>query len=79
MEVNGAGNTCLFLRLVAELSDRFMDQPMNIKFCVNISLEMKHDAFNMMPKANDKICNGIADIPMTEVENTKEDTAHHII
>jgi transposase len=33
----------------------------NVKFRVilgTLSLEMKHDAFNMIPKANDKVCNG---------------------
>jgi hypothetical protein len=34
--------------------DRFLEQGINIKFCVKLSLEMKHGAFNMIPKPNDK-------------------------
>jgi hypothetical protein len=43
---------------VAELSDKFLKQRINIKFCVklgnkakNLSLEMKHD---IIPEGNDK-------------------------
>jgi hypothetical protein len=30
----------------------------NIFFCQKLLLEMKYGAFNMIPKANDKVCNG---------------------
>jgi hypothetical protein len=48
----------VFLPLIAEMSDRFLEQQTNIKFCVKLSLEMKHGAFNMTPKANAEVCNG---------------------
>jgi hypothetical protein len=60
-EILGADKTCVFLSLVAKMSDRFLEQPINIKFCVKIgklSLEKKHGAFNMIPKINDKFYNG---------------------
>jgi hypothetical protein len=31
---------------------------MNIKFCLKLSLEVKHSAFNMIPEANDEVCDG---------------------
>jgi hypothetical protein len=43
------------LRLVAKTSDRILEQRVNIKFCVKMSLEIKHGAFNMIPKAGDKV------------------------
>jgi len=60
------------------MSDRFLKQRINIKFCVKLSLEMKHSAFNMIPKALET-----ADISTTEessrVEITNEDNAHQIL
>jgi hypothetical protein len=36
------------------MSDRFIEQQINIKFCVELSLEMKHGVFNIIPIANGK-------------------------
>jgi hypothetical protein len=40
------------------MSDRFLEQQIKIKSCVKLSLEMKHGAFNMIPKAKDEVSNG---------------------
>jgi len=32
----GADKTCIFLRLVAKMSDRLLEQRFNNKFCVNL-------------------------------------------
>jgi hypothetical protein len=32
----GADKTCVFLRLVTKMSDRFLEQRVNIEFCVNV-------------------------------------------
>jgi len=51
----------VFLHLFTNMSDQFLKQQINIKFCVilgKLLLKMKHSAFIMIPKANDKICNG---------------------
>jgi len=32
----GADKTCVFLRLVGEMSDRFLEQRINTKFCVKL-------------------------------------------
>jgi hypothetical protein len=34
VKVGGANKTCVFLRLVAKMSDWFLEQRINIKFCV---------------------------------------------
>jgi len=45
---------------MTKMSGQFLEQRINIKFCVELrnfckelSLEMKHCAFNIIPKAND--------------------------
>jgi len=48
---------CMFLH-VTKMSDQLLQQWINIKFCVNLSLEMIYGTFNMILKANDKVCNG---------------------
>jgi len=44
---------------------------------------MKHGAFNVIPKANDKFATGKSDIHTTQesshVEITNEDNAHHFL
>jgi hypothetical protein len=65
------------------MSDRFLEQRINIKFCVTSSLEIKHGAFNVIPKANDKVCNAnsrIATIQVRKhVEITNEVNAHRFL
>jgi hypothetical protein len=68
------------------MCDQFIEQRFDIKFCVKLSLETKHGALNMIPKANNEVCIGnleTADIPMTQqsshVEITNEDNAHHVL
>jgi hypothetical protein len=57
------------------MSDRFLEQRINIKFCVKLSLEMEHGAFSMIPEA--------CDVPTTQenshVEIANEDNAHHFL
>jgi len=48
----------VFLRLVAEMSERFLEQRGNIGLCVKLLLEMRHGAFIMISKANYKVCYG---------------------
>jgi hypothetical protein len=38
--------------------DWFLEQPINTKFYIELSLQTKHDAFNISQITNDKICNG---------------------
>jgi hypothetical protein len=47
------------------MSDKFLEQinqhlssQLTLNFCQKLSLEMKQCAFNMIMKANDKVCNG---------------------
>jgi hypothetical protein len=40
------------------MSDRFLEEQIDIKLCMRLSLEVKRGAFSMIPKANDKVCNG---------------------
>jgi hypothetical protein len=47
--------TFVFLRLVVKMSDRFLGQRSDIKFCVQLLLEMGLGAFRMMSKANGKV------------------------
>jgi hypothetical protein len=54
----GVDSTCIFLRLVTNMSDRFLKQWIDIKFCVNLGRRWKHGAFNMVPETNYKLCNG---------------------
>jgi hypothetical protein len=49
--------TYLFLSLVTKMSNWFLEQWLNIKFCMKLSLELKHCAFNIV-KANDKVFSG---------------------
>jgi hypothetical protein len=46
-----------------EMSNRFSDQRINVKFCVKLSSDMKHGAFNMIPKAKDKVGHGNSRYP----------------
>jgi hypothetical protein len=50
---------------------------------VKLSLKIRHGALNMILKANNKVCNETADIPMTQeslhVKITNEDSAHHFL
>jgi len=48
----------VFLRLVAEMNDRFLEQQISIKFCMKLSLQMKHGAFNMILKGDNEVYNG---------------------
>jgi hypothetical protein len=55
----------VFLRLIVNMNDRFLEQRINFKFRTKLgknakilSLKLKHDAFNMIRKANDKAWNG---------------------
>jgi hypothetical protein len=57
----GAGNTRVFFFL----SDRRrvdmcsnVSSPLITTCCQKLSLQMKHDAFNLTPKTDDKFCNG---------------------
>jgi len=57
----GADKTRVFLRLIPEMSDRFLEERVYIQFCAKsgkLSQEMKHGAFNMIAKANDRMCYG---------------------
>jgi hypothetical protein len=54
----GADKTCVSLRIVAKMCDRLLEQRINIKFRVKLSLYMKHGVFNTIPKADDKVFNG---------------------
>jgi hypothetical protein len=57
----GDGKSCVFLRLVAKMSDRSLEQRMDTKLCVKLgksSLENKRGAFRMILKADDEVCNG---------------------
>jgi hypothetical protein len=50
---------CVFLYLITKMSDRVLQQRINIKFCVKLgklSQKMKHGAFNVNPKSKDKLC-----------------------
>jgi hypothetical protein len=66
------------------MRDWFSKQQINIKFCVKsrkLSLEMKHGAFSMIPKTDNKISKETADIPMTQesshIKMINGDNAHH--
>jgi hypothetical protein len=56
----GANKTCVFLRLVAKMSDRILEQGINIKFCVKLeknasdTCAMLSEAYgeNVMKKAS---------------------------
>jgi hypothetical protein len=73
------------------MSDRFLEQRINIKFCAKlrknakkkVSLEMKHGAFNMIRKQEAKSPMVTADITMTRESShvgiTNEDNANHFL
>jgi len=73
----------VFVFLVARVSDRFLEQRIDIKCCVKLALEMKQGAFSMILKAHDNICNGNSDIPTSQesslVEMTSEDNAYDFL
>jgi hypothetical protein len=52
------------------MSEWFLEQRINIKFYVKLSLEVRYDAFNMIPKANDKFEMETSDIPTTREKVT---------
>jgi hypothetical protein len=74
----------MFLRLGAKVSDRFSEKRININFFfVKLSLEMKHGAFNMIPKENTKVFNANIRHPTAQEsshgEITNEDNAHYFL
>jgi hypothetical protein len=55
-----ADKTCVILRFVAKMIDQYLEQRINIKCSVKfgkLSVETKCGASNMIPRANDKVCN----------------------
>jgi len=73
----------VFLRLDTKMSDWFLEQWISIKFCVKLSQEMKHGVFNMIPNANNKVCDGNSWHPTAQeslhVEIINDDNAHHFL
>jgi hypothetical protein len=74
---------CVFLYIFAEMTDQFLEQWISIKYCVKLSLELKHCAFNMIPKTNDTVCNGNSWHPYNprslHVKITNDDNAHYFL
>jgi hypothetical protein len=60
---------------------RYIEQRIAIMFCIKSSLQMKHCAINMIPKANENFPMETADIPTTQqsshVEITNEYNTYH--
>jgi len=74
---------CVFLNLIIKMSDQLSEQWINIQFCVKLSLEMKHRAFNVILKANGKVCNRNSWHPHNPRKvtcwNCNEDNAHQFL
>jgi hypothetical protein len=73
----------VFVCFIAKISDWFLQQWTNIKFCVKLGkllLEMKYGAFNMMLKANSKVPMETVNIPVTQeslpIKITNEDNTY---
>jgi hypothetical protein len=82
----GADKTCVFLRLVVKMSDRFLEQRINIKFCVKLgnnssgTSTMLSEAYGGEAIKNSSVFQGHKRFKdSSHVEITNEDIAHHFI
>jgi hypothetical protein len=48
----------VFLRLVAKTCDQFLEQRIDITYCMKIEKNAKNYHGDMIPNSNDKVCNG---------------------